>query len=133
MKGKFTIAGEAEQDNLDWGIINWLSRPSTFSSKDLTVLEVTVEPGCGHDFHKHPNQEEVIYVLEGEVEQWIDTEKRTLKKGDSVFLGRGVVHATFNNSDRPFKTLALLGPCIGVEGYELVDMEKEEPWASLRQ
>lgn len=133
MKGKFTIAGEAEQDNLDWGIINWLSRPSTFSSKDLTVLEVTVEPGCGHDFHKHPNQEEVIYVLEGEVEQWIDTEKRTLKKGDSVFLGRGVVHATFNNSDRPFKTLAVLGPCIGDEGYELVDMEKEEPWASLRQ
>jgi hypothetical protein len=28
--------------------------------------------------------------------------------------------------------LAILGPCVGPEGYELVDMADEEPWKSLR-
>jgi len=132
MEGKFIIANEAEQDQLDWGIINWLSRPATTDANSLTVLEVTVEPGCGHDFHKHPGQEEVIYILEGEVEQYIGKEKRMLKKGDTVFIGPDVIHATFNVSDKPFRTLAVLGPCVGEAGYELVEVAHEEPWASLR-
>jgi quercetin dioxygenase-like cupin family protein len=132
MEGKFIIANEAEQDQLDWGIINWLSRPATTDANSLTVLEVTVEPGCGHDFHKHPDQEEVIYILDGEVEQYIGMEKRMLKEGDCVFIGPDVIHATFNVSDKPFKTLAILGPCAGEEGYEVIAVAHEEPWASLR-
>ena len=33
-------------------------------------------PGKCHDFHRHPGQEEVIYVLEGTIEQWLEQEKR---------------------------------------------------------
>jgi quercetin dioxygenase-like cupin family protein len=86
----------------------------------------------GHDFHKHPHQEEVIYVLEGEIEQWLDREKRILRPGDSVFIGPDVVHASFNVGERTAKMLAVLGPCIGSDGYELVDVADQEPWASLR-
>ena len=132
MKGKFVLASKAEKDKLDWGTIKWFCRPANTGSESLTVLEATVEPGFGHDFHKHPGQEEVIYILEGEAEQYLGTEKRMLKKGDSVFIGPGVVHATFNISDKPFKSLAILGPCIGEDGYVVVDVAQEEPWASLR-
>lgn len=132
MVKNFILANEAEQDQLDWGVINWLSRPETTGADSLAVLEVTVLPGCGHDFHKHPGQEEVIYILEGEVEQWVEQEKRILKKGDSVFIGAGVVHATFNVSDKPIKTLAILGPCVGEEGYRSVDVFQDAPWSILR-
>lgn len=96
------------------------------------MVEVILSPRGRHDFHKHPHQEEVIYVLEGEIEQWLDREKRILRPGDSVFIGPGVVHASFNAGERTAKMLAVLGPCVGSEGYELVDVADQEPWASLR-
>ena len=43
-----------------------------------------------------------------------------------------LVHASFNVSDRNAKILAILGPCIGAEGYELVGVSTLEPWAHLR-
>lgn len=132
MEGKFVFANEAKQDELEWGTIKWYCQPSNTGAESLTILEATVEPGFGHDFHRHPGQEEVIYILEGEAEQYVGKEKRLLKKGDSVFIGPDVVHATFNISDRPFKSLAILGPCIGEDGYVVVEVANEEPWASLR-
>jgi quercetin dioxygenase-like cupin family protein len=110
----------------------WFSSPTASNAKDLVVLEVNLSSGGGHNFHKHPNQEEVIYVIEGEIEQWIEREKRLLKAGDSAFIGADVVHASFNVSNRQAKLLAILGPCVGPEGYELVDVAGQEPWASLR-
>jgi hypothetical protein len=43
-----------------------------------------------------------------------------------------LVHASFNVSDRNAKILAILGPCIGAEGYELVGVSTLEPRAHLR-
>ena len=132
MKGKFVFSDDLERVHLDWGEQGWFSRPDTTGAQALVVVEVELLPGFGHSFHKHPRQEEVIFVLNGEVEQWLETEKQTLKAGDSVFIRAGVVHATFNNSDHPVKALAILGPSIGEEGYEVVEVFDEEPWHMLR-
>ena len=117
---------------MPWGSLAWLSSPAVSGSKGLVVVEVTFDAGGGHAFHKHPNQEEVICVIDGEVEQWVDRQVRTLGPGDSAFIGEGVVHASFNPSDRPAKVLAVLSPSIGAEGYELVDVAGQEPWVSVR-
>jgi quercetin dioxygenase-like cupin family protein len=117
---------------LSWGSLAWFSSPAASNAKDLVVLEVTLSPAGGHNFHKHPNQEEVIYVFEGEIEQWVDKEKRILRAGDSAFIGPDVVHASFNISSRKARLLAILGPCVGSGGYELVDVAQQEPWVSLR-
>jgi len=132
MNGKFTPSDEVEREELDWGMLGWLSRPPTTGAKDLTVIEVNLTPGFGHNFHKHPDQEEVIYVIEGEIEQWVEQNKRMLKPGDSVFIKTDVVHASFNVGDEPAKLLAILGPCVGKDGYELVDVADQVPWNALR-
>ena len=132
MIGKFISATEVRREDLAWGTLAWFSSPAASNAKDLVVLEVTLSPAHGHNFHKHPHQEEVIYVIEGEIEQWVGQEKRVLRPGDSAFIGTGVVHASFNVGNRTAKVLAILGPCVGSEGYELVDVAAEEPWASLR-
>ena len=132
MSGKFISSAEVRREELSWGSLAWFSSPTVSSAKDLVVLEVTLSPGGGHNFHRHPNQEEVIYLLDGEIEQWIDREKRLLRAGDSAFIGADVVHASFNISGRQAKLLAILGPCVGPEGYELVDVAGQEPWVSLR-
>ncbi len=132
MTGRFMLGAETPPETLDWGQLRWMSHPPSTKAKDLTVIEVTITPGNGHDFHKHPDQEEVIYVISGSVEQWLDTEKRVLGQGDSVFIGADVVHASFNVGDSDARLLAILGPCVGDQGYELVDVAGEAPWKDLR-
>lgn len=132
MTGTFKLSRETAPEVLDWGQLRWMSSPPATGAKDLTVIEVNITPGKGHDFHKHPEQEEVIYVISGEVEQWLGQEKRILGPGDSVFIGADVVHASFNIGKTDAKLLAILGPCVGDAGYELVDVAGESPWKDLR-
>lgn len=132
MIGRFISSTEVRRERLDWGSLAWFSGPAASDSKNLVVLEVNLSPEGGHNFHKHPHQEEVIYVLEGEIEQWLGREKQTLRAGDSASIAADLVHASFNVSGRNAKLLAILGPCVGPEGYELVDVSSQEPWASLR-
>ena len=128
----FTDSSEARCEQVPWGTLAWFSDPGSTGTENLVVVEVRFDPDSGHNFHKHPNQEEVIYVVEGEIEQWVGTERRTLGAGDSAFIGKNEVHASFNTSDRIARILAILGPSIGPDGYELVDVAAEEPWISIR-
>lgn len=132
MNGMFTPSSEVHRDQLDWGELGWLSRPKTTQGSASVVVQVTLKLGQGHDFHKHPNQEEVIYVMVGEIEQWIEGEQRILGAGDSAFIKADTVHASFNIGDRPARLIVVLGPCVGQEGYELVDVSGEFPWNTLR-
>lgn len=130
--GKFVIASEVEPEVLDWGKLSWLSNPPTTGAKALTVIDVRLAPGKGHNFHKHPDQEEVLYVVAGEVEQWVNREKRTLRAGDSAFVPADMVHASFNVGSGDARIVAILGPCVGEIGYELVDVAADAPWKDLR-
>ncbi len=129
---KFVLNSETPQETVDWGTLAWLSNPPATGSKQLTVIDVELFPGKGHDFHKHPDQEEVIYCLKGSVEQWIGEEKRTLNSGDAVHIDAGTVHGTFNDSDEPACILVILSPCMGEIGYEIVEVANEEPWCNFR-
>jgi len=132
MSEKFISLVHARREEAEWGSLAWFSSPAVSNARNLVVIEVTLNPSGAHSFHKHPKQEEVIYVIEGEIEEWIDTEKRILRRGESAFIPADVVHASFNLSNQNARLLAILGPCIGPEGYELIDVADQEPWASLR-
>jgi quercetin dioxygenase-like cupin family protein len=119
-------------DHLDWGDIGWRARPANTGCKTFVVMDVSLEPGFGHDFHKHPEQDEMIIVKAGRVEQWIGEERTTLEAGDSVYLDADVVHASFNTGSETVHLQVVLAPAVGDEGYQLVDVSSEHPWASLR-
>ncbi|MFK7855065.1 MAG: cupin domain-containing protein [Granulosicoccus sp.] len=133
MIGKFVLSKDTPQEQLDWGSLRWMSHPPSTDAGQLTVIEVTLQPGKGHDFHKHPDQEEVIYVVSGSVEQWLEKERKDLNSGDSLFIPADTVHASFNVGTDPVVLLAILGPCVGDQGYELVDVAAQSPWNQLRQ
>jgi quercetin dioxygenase-like cupin family protein len=133
MSRTFVIAKEIEVRIEDSGTSSRLSDPPSTGARQLTVIDVSFAPGKGHNFHKHPDQEEVLLVLAGKLEQWIDREQRILGPGDSAFIPPGVVHASFNAGDQPAKIVAILGPCVGPLGYEVVDVADEAPWNTLRQ
>ena len=95
-------------------------------------MDVTLGPGQGHDFHRHPGQEEMIIVKAGEITQYLERELARARPGDSVFIGEGVVHASFNDGAETAHLQVVIGPSIGDAGYGLEDVSGEEPWASLR-
>ncbi len=132
MSEKFIISADVPRETLAWGALGWFSHPPATGAQHLTVIDVSLDPGQGHNFHKHPDQEEVIFVVSGYVEQWIGQQQRVLGPGDAAFIPADVVHASFTVGQEPAHLLAILGPCVGEIGYELVDVSADAPWNRLR-
>jgi quercetin dioxygenase-like cupin family protein len=132
MDGKFLPIEDMGFATHDWGRVGNLCVPANTGARQLTILEARLLPGKGHDFHKHPVQEEALYVLQGEVEQWVDRQKRLLKPGDTAFVPADMVHASFNVGQGEARILAIFGPSIGDAGFEAVDMTQIAPWKGLR-
>lgn len=123
---------QIEEERFDWGVVGWRLTPAQGSSQ-LVVMDVTVEPGGGHAFHRHPDQEEMIIVREGQVTQFLERESMLLGPGDSVFVPKGTVHGSFNDGDQTVRLTVVLGPTVNDEtGYDLEEVADQEPWASLR-
>jgi quercetin dioxygenase-like cupin family protein len=132
-KGRFLLRRELPLDQVDWGKVGFFSGPKTTGATQLVVGRGQFLPGKGHAFHMHPSQEEMIVVVSGEIEQWVEEEKRLLGPGDAVFLPPGTVHASFNAGGGEAELLAIFGPAKGETGFETVDLAHEAPWRDLRR
>jgi quercetin dioxygenase-like cupin family protein len=130
-KHVFVTEIEAMKEDFKGRTNYWLCRPEIVETTELLTCRVILPPGEGHDFHTHPELEEMIYVLSGEIEQWVELEMRVLKPGEIAHIPRGVVHATFNASLEDAVILTILTPAVP-SGPFLVDVSDEEPWKSVR-
>ena len=109
----FVEPKEVETQVFDWGRIQWLSEPRVTGSRNITAGVVTLEPGKGHQRHNHPGVEEVLYVLEGEGIQMVETgaqERRTVRAGTMIHIPADVFHETINTGEGPMKLLAVYSP-----------------------
>ena len=128
---RFVTSAEAEVEESAWGPHEWLCRPGLTDAEGLLLVRVTMPPGRAHQFHRHPAMEEIIYVVAGTAEQWVDTERRWLRAGDSAHIPRDVVHGTYNSGEEPLVFLAILSPA-KFSGPAIVAVHTDEPWRSLR-
>jgi quercetin dioxygenase-like cupin family protein len=128
---RFVTSQEMEVEEAPWGPHEWLCRPGLTDAKDLLMVRVRMPPGKGHAFHRHPAMEEIIYVISGRAEQWVERESRLLGPGDTAHIPKDIVHGTYNAGDETLVFLAILSPA-KFEGPALIDVSQEEPWASMR-
>lgn len=130
---KFVKKSDVEEEQFEWGVIGWRCVPAT-GAKQVVVMDVKLEPGEGHDFHRHPGQEEMIIVKRGRITQYLERESTELGPEDSVFIEADVVHASFNEGDETADLQVIIAPSLGEgSGYGLVDVSGEEPWSSVRK
>lgn len=129
---RFVTGADAQVEASPWGPHEWLSRPGLTDANELLLVRVRMPQGRAHQFHRHPAMEEIIYVVSGTAEQWVDREKRILRAGDSAHIPRDVVHGTYNAGSDTLVFLAILSPAV-YEGPALVDVHTDEPWASLKK
>ncbi len=109
----------------------WHYHPEVIKKADSYMVKVVVREGDGHDFHRHPKMHEILYILKGQAEQWIEDEMQILEVGDSVYIDTDVVHATFNAGKGTLEFLAILSPTVGWEAGTL-DVSREEPYKNYR-
>jgi quercetin dioxygenase-like cupin family protein len=129
---KFVKQSDIEHEQFDWGEVGWRCYPTT-GAQQIVVMDVTLAPGGGHDFHRHPGQEEMIIVKRGQITQYLEKDSTRLNPDDSVFIEADVVHASFNESGEAALLQVIIAPSLREgSGYGLVDVSGEEPWASLR-
>ncbi len=128
----FVPLADVQREEFDWGVIGWRLVPSK-GANHLVVMDVELQPGGGHDFHRHPGQDEMIIVKEGTILQYVEEESRTLSAGDSVLVPEGVVHASANDDEKTAYLQVVISPSLGGQtGYGLEDVADQEPWSSLR-
>lgn len=110
----------------------WHYHPEVLAGAQSYMVKVVVPKGDGHNFHRHPKMHEILYVLKGIAEQWIEDEMQILEVGDSVYIDADVVHATFNAGKSELEFVAILSP---PEGWEegTLDVSQELPYANYRQ
>jgi len=127
---RFVAAHEAEVERLEGKTHHWYFKEGLGDAESMVFVRARIVPGAGHAFHTHPEMDEIIYVLEGAMTQWLEKEKRELRRGDSIFVPRGVVHGCVNETATECEFLAVLSPS-KISGPFAVDVSGEEPWRSL--
>ena len=127
---RFVAASETDVERLEGKTHHWYFREGLGDSESLVFVRARIVPGAGHAFHTHPEMDEIIYVLEGAMTQWLEHEKRELRPGDSIFIPRGLVHGCVNETAAECEFLAVLSPA-KISGPFAVDVSGEEPWRSL--
>ena len=77
---------------------------SSTGSKMMSVVDLTVKPGITSAYHRHPNTEESIFVVEGDVEFRVGNHKFKASPGDCILAPKGVGHglANIGNIDARF-------------------------------
>jgi quercetin dioxygenase-like cupin family protein len=133
IKGHFFTKENTTVEKLSRGIHHRFSRIDITGSEDLLVTRVDVlERGNGHNFHYHPTMEEVIYVIAGKLEMWLENESCILEAGEAVFIPRNTVHASYNYGNEIVSFLAILAPGGDLKEDRMIDVFDEEPWRSLK-
>ena len=133
---RFVQIADAFRETNPWTNNEWLCRPDVVAADKLLLVRANMDPGRCHPFHYHPHREEIIYVLYGRAEQWVEREHRVLSAGEMAHIPRGTIHATFNPHKEPLVFLAILSPANLPTDQAAVpdpqDVSQQDPWKSLR-
>ena len=88
----------AEHGWLDMGV-QWVITHRTVAAARKTVFGITTfPPGARHDIHRHPNAEEVEYLIEGEGVARIGDAEVAMRVGEVVFVAQNEAHGFRNTS-----------------------------------
>ena len=66
--------------------------------------------------HVHANDDETLFIIEGEMTALVAGKEQTIKAGESIFLPRGVPHQLMNTSGSPSHYMLLCTPS-GFESF----------------
>ncbi|MCL2068416.1 MAG: cupin domain-containing protein [Oscillospiraceae bacterium] len=100
--------GDVEPRRLEGRDLSWIVTEETIGAKQMSIAVMHCHPNAiVKPLHSHKDIEEVIYILEGQGQSWIDGELVDFKKGDAVFFPANSKHQVRNTSGETLVTLSI--------------------------
>jgi quercetin dioxygenase-like cupin family protein len=90
-------------DPTDFGSVQWAVRDGDPEGAEQTADLAVFDAGKGNVEHVHPNCEEIVYVLDGEVQHTLGDQSTRLRAGDLIVVPRGVPHRLQNDGSSPVR------------------------------
>ena len=93
----------------DWrpGVKTELKAAARLGAETLCVFEQHSEPGMGAPEHHHPEDEEVILVIEGHADFTFEGKTRRIDRDTAVIVPAGVRHSFVNVGEDTLRTVAI--------------------------
>lgn len=119
MSGAVPIIRQAGEGERMWfaggGVFTWKATSGETGGAFL-LLEDHMARGKATPLHLHPDQDEAIYVLDGEIVAHVEGEEHRVGPGGLFYAPRGVAHA-FMVASETAHVLALMTPGTGEAFY----------------
>ncbi len=103
------IIDHAQQGREEWrpGVLTRMQVSAVTGSVQLCVFQQWCDPGKGAPTHLHA-VEEILTVLDGEAEFWLEDERCTVSAGQSMIVPAGRKHGFRNIGAGTLHTQAIL-------------------------
>jgi quercetin dioxygenase-like cupin family protein len=88
-----------------WGWIRWLMNAELDPGAAQTVGVVEIAPGQRNPLHKHPNCEEILYLLSGTLDHSVGDKHVILHAGDILRVPRDTPHQGINIGTEPARAV----------------------------
>ncbi len=95
----------ADAELTPWGSVQWAVREGDPPGAEQTFAVAVFDAGEGNVEHTHPNCEEIVYVVEGEIDHTLGEQRTRLGPGDLIVVPRGVPHRLINDGQSPARTV----------------------------
>ena len=99
-----------------WGSMCWLMEDRLVPNAELSVARMTVNGAATSPTHRHPNCNETITLIAGNVTCIVDDHEYPIKAGDVVFVPKGSAHAIRNETNQA--AVAIVAYSAGTRVYE---------------
>ena len=99
--------------------IKWLFSGQSAPGAAQTLGYVVIQPGQKNPLHAHPNCEEVLYLISGELDHSLGDAMYRLKAGDAIRVPAGAKHDARCVSAEP----AAMVVCYSVPNREIVNYD----------
>jgi len=88
------IARSDQKEIIDteWGRLEWIVSGELGNSGTMTFGRCIIKPGMANPRHLHPNCDEILHVVSGEIEHSLGTEVFPMRAGDTISIPTGVPH-----------------------------------------
>ena len=98
--------------------LRWLVTSESVGAEKLSIAIMNCHPhSVVRPMHAHRDIEEVILILDGEGEAWVDGDRAFFKKGDAVLFPANSRHQVRNTGGSPLRTASIFSAPTKPEDY----------------
>jgi uncharacterized cupin superfamily protein len=109
---------DVEAQELPGRSLKWLYTPEMKQAEGFTFNVVVIEPGnTVKPAHSHKNNEELIYIVSGAGEAYIDGKVCEVSAGSAVLFSKGSVHMLRNSGSEDMKVACFFTPAATLDDY----------------